>query len=186
MRAPTYVSLTAENSCLNQSHDPSLRMGAAKTGRGRAPGFPLASILELSRRSFLLQRNPRGLAVWPLLLMHCSSTSSSAACTLSQVFLRVLPINLRHIYIPPSQSHFPGAQHGHVIFKKQNFLGLSSMHIVSIIHKLIRNYHHYQSPRPSSTSRGKNVLKLCIFLPPCWLSPIRERQRVTFIHFLIF
>lgn len=178
------MSLTAGNSCLNQSHDPSLRMGAAKTGRGREPGFPLASILDLSRRSFLLQRNPRGLAVTPVanaLQFNFFLCSLYALKGVSES-----TPNKPQAYILPSQSHFPGAQHGRVIFKKQNFLGLSSMHIVSIVHKLIRNYHHHQSPRPNSTSRRKNVLKLCIFLPPCWLSPIRERQRVIFIHFLIF
>lgn len=67
MWAPTYVSLTAGKSCLQPKPKPHPhpKDRGSQDGQSRAPGFPFASSLDLSR-SFLLQRNPRGLAVAPV------------------------------------------------------------------------------------------------------------------------
>lgn len=128
--------------CLNKSHIPSQGMGAAKTGRGRAQGFPSFFNSGTFLKGRFSSRVSPGNWLCPLLLMHCNSVSSSASCMFSQVLFLRVPLNKPQACIPLSQSLFPmSPTYGSVTFKQQH---LSSGHISNIIHRLIQNYHHHQ------------------------------------------
>lgn len=88
----------------------------------------------------------------PLLLMHCNSVSSSASCMLFQVLFLRIPLNKPQACIPLSQSVFlMSPTYGSVTFKQQHLLGLSTVHISNIIHKLIQKYYHHQFLRHPPT-----------------------------------
>lgn len=72
--------------------------GQQRLAEAQHQAFPLASILDLSRRPFQLQHAPKGLALDPV-ANTLPFSFSFCSCTLSQVFLRVLPTDLMHIRI---------------------------------------------------------------------------------------